>query len=69
MFETFNAPALYVAIQAVLSLYAAGRTTGGSNKTTSLTTGADVTTFRAVSKVEQLFCFIINLTDEVRRSC
>uniref|UniRef100_A0A3Q1IJ24 Uncharacterized protein n=1 Tax=Anabas testudineus TaxID=64144 RepID=A0A3Q1IJ24_ANATE len=28
MFETFNAPALYVAIQAVLSLYAAGRTTG-----------------------------------------
>nr|P55805.1 RecName: Full=Actin, cytoplasmic; AltName: Full=Actin, micronuclear [Sterkiella nova] len=28
MFETFNVPALYVAIQAVLSLYSAGRTTG-----------------------------------------
>jgi actin beta/gamma 1 len=28
MFETFNVPALYVAIQAVLSLYASGRTTG-----------------------------------------
>ena len=28
MFETFNCPKLYVAIQAVLSLYASGRTTG-----------------------------------------
>lgn len=28
MFETFNAPAMYVAIQAVMSLYASGRTTG-----------------------------------------
>lgn len=28
MFETFNTPALYVSIQAVLSLYASGRTTG-----------------------------------------
>merc|ERR1719456_695253 len=28
MFDTFNAPAMYVAIQAVLSLYASGRTTG-----------------------------------------
>ncbi|KAL5527022.1 hypothetical protein ACEPAG_5813 [Sanghuangporus baumii] len=28
MFETFNSPAFYVSIQAVLSLYAAGRTTG-----------------------------------------
>lgn len=28
VFETFNAPAFYVAIQAVLSLYASGRTTG-----------------------------------------
>merc|ERR1719209_2516930 len=28
MFETFNIPAMYVAIQAVLSLYASGRTTG-----------------------------------------
>jgi actin len=28
MFETFNLPALYVSIQAVLSLYASGRTTG-----------------------------------------
>jgi len=28
MFETFQAPAMYVAIQAVLALYASGRTTG-----------------------------------------
>merc|ERR1719317_1595558 len=28
MFETFTTPAMYVAIQAVLSLYASGRTTG-----------------------------------------
>lgn len=28
MFETFNAPSFYVQIQAVLSLYASGRTTG-----------------------------------------
>jgi len=28
MFETFNTPAMYVAIQAVLSLYASGRTNG-----------------------------------------
>ncbi|XP_050302911.1 actin, acrosomal process isoform-like [Anthonomus grandis grandis] len=28
MFETFGSPAMYVAIQAVLSLYASGRTTG-----------------------------------------
>jgi len=28
MFETFNVPAMYIAIQAVLSLYASGRTTG-----------------------------------------
>ena len=28
MFETFNTPALYVAIQVVLSLYASGRTNG-----------------------------------------
>merc|ERR1712125_311993 len=28
LFETFNVPGMYVAIQAVLSLYASGRTTG-----------------------------------------
>ncbi|KAK0136598.1 Actin, adductor muscle [Merluccius polli] len=28
MFETFNSPCMYVAIQAVLSIYASGRTTG-----------------------------------------
>jgi len=28
MFETFNSPAMYVGMQAVLSLYASGRTTG-----------------------------------------
>uniref|UniRef100_A0A8C6VYI0 Actin, alpha, cardiac muscle 2 n=1 Tax=Nothobranchius furzeri TaxID=105023 RepID=A0A8C6VYI0_NOTFU len=33
MFETFNVPAMYVAIQAVLSLYASGRTTGRTAST------------------------------------
>merc|ERR1712038_441658 len=28
MFETFNVPSFYVAVQAVLSLYSSGRTTG-----------------------------------------
>ena len=28
MFETFNIPSLYLAIQAVLALYSSGRTTG-----------------------------------------
>merc|ERR1711963_451059 len=28
MFETFSVPSMYVSIQAVLSLYASGRTTG-----------------------------------------
>ena len=28
LFETFNVPALYFSVQAVLSLYASGRTTG-----------------------------------------
>jgi actin-related protein len=28
MFETFNVPCMYIAVQAVLSLYSAGRTTG-----------------------------------------
>lgn len=28
MFETFNCPSYYVIIQAILSLYASGRTTG-----------------------------------------
>ena len=28
MFEDFNVPAMYIKIQAVLSLYATGRTTG-----------------------------------------
>lgn len=27
-FESFNVPALYVSVQAVLSLYSSGRTTG-----------------------------------------
>ncbi|KAF9470883.1 actin 2 [Pholiota conissans] len=38
MFETFNTPAFYVSIQAVLSLYTSGRTTG-----VALDSGYDVT--------------------------
>ncbi|KAK4354615.1 hypothetical protein RND71_026809 [Anisodus tanguticus] len=47
MFETFNVPTMYVAIQAVLSLYASGRTTGELN--TSLFSGS------------LFFCSIANL--------
>ncbi|KAJ8539401.1 hypothetical protein K7X08_013653 [Anisodus acutangulus] len=47
MFETFNVPTMYVAIQAVLSLYASGRTTGEQN--TSLFSGS------------LFFCSIANL--------
>uniref|UniRef100_A0A2K6G1K9 Actin alpha 1, skeletal muscle n=1 Tax=Propithecus coquereli TaxID=379532 RepID=A0A2K6G1K9_PROCO len=36
MFETFNVPAMYVAIQAVLSLYASGRTTGECQRSTRI---------------------------------
>uniref|UniRef100_A0A8C5UXH1 Actin alpha 1, skeletal muscle n=1 Tax=Microcebus murinus TaxID=30608 RepID=A0A8C5UXH1_MICMU len=36
MFETFNVPAMYVAIQAVLSLYASGRTTGECQRSPGL---------------------------------
>uniref|UniRef100_A0A668U8F0 Uncharacterized protein n=1 Tax=Oreochromis aureus TaxID=47969 RepID=A0A668U8F0_OREAU len=36
MFETFNVPAMYVAIQAVLSLYASGRTTGMTQTSASI---------------------------------
>ena len=39
MFETFNVPAMYVAIQAVLSLYASGRTTGESPETPAPSSG------------------------------
>jgi hypothetical protein len=28
MFETFNTPAMYIGVQAVLALYSSGRTTG-----------------------------------------
>lgn len=34
MFEAFSVPLTYVAMQAVLALYAAGRTTGELNQTT-----------------------------------
>jgi actin-related protein len=39
MFETFNCPAMYVNIQAALSLYASGRTTNVENATSRLYNG------------------------------
>lgn len=42
MFETFNVPAMYVAIQAVLSLYASGRTTGQSTRVLPFSVLTDV---------------------------
>ena len=51
MFETFNVPAMYVAIQAVLSLYASGRTTGLCQSTASCR-----------SKIQDLFvCVCVSL--------
>uniref|UniRef100_A0A8C0FG71 Beta-actin n=1 Tax=Bubo bubo TaxID=30461 RepID=A0A8C0FG71_BUBBB len=40
MFETFNVPAMYVAIQAVLSLYASSSTPGTASPTTCPSTRA-----------------------------
>jgi actin len=50
MFVTFNAPAFYVAIQAVLSLYASGRTTGiVLNSVDGVTHTAHLRRFRAAA--------------------
>ncbi|XP_024909198.1 actin, muscle-like [Cynoglossus semilaevis] len=48
MFETFNTPAMYVAIQAVLSLYASGRTTGQRMESA----GVHETTFNSIMKCD-----------------
>jgi centractin len=50
-FETFNVPALFVSLQAVLSLYATGRTTG-----VVLDAGDGVT--HAVGSLHVFFCVI-----------
>ncbi|KDN35366.1 hypothetical protein RSAG8_11640, partial [Rhizoctonia solani AG-8 WAC10335] len=58
MFETFNAPAFYVAIQAVLSLYASGRTNGivlDSGDGGSAMPSAKSQNFAIVSRCKSLF--------------
>ena len=50
LFEQFNVPAMYVAIQAVLSLYASGRTTG-----IVLDSGQHVVQRRSVRQKESRF--------------
>jgi actin len=57
MFETFNVPAMYVANQAVLSLYFAGRTTGivldsGDGATHSVPIYEGFSVLHAVSKIQ-----------------
>ncbi|CAN8301312.1 unnamed protein product [Cochlearia groenlandica] len=57
MFETFNAPAMYVAIQAVLSLYASGRTTGQYYRSLTIydrngESGIHETTYNSIMKCD-----------------
>ncbi|GAM20888.1 hypothetical protein SAMD00019534_040630 [Acytostelium subglobosum LB1] len=55
MFETFNTPAMYVAIQAVLSLYASGRTTEALFQPSFLgmeSAGIHETTYNSIMKCD-----------------
>ncbi|KAK2114611.1 hypothetical protein P7K49_008877 [Saguinus oedipus] len=66
MFETFNTPAMYVAIQAVLSLYASGRTTGivmdsgdGVTHTVPIYEGFTTTAEREIMRdIKEKLCYI-----------
>ncbi|VDL19335.1 unnamed protein product [Hymenolepis diminuta] len=57
MFETFNVPVMYVGVQAVLSLYASGRTTGvildsGDGVTHAVSVYQDYALPNAISRIE-----------------
>uniref|UniRef100_A0A452G8Z6 Actin gamma 1 n=1 Tax=Capra hircus TaxID=9925 RepID=A0A452G8Z6_CAPHI len=66
MFETFNTPAMYVAIQAVLSLYASGRTTGivmdsgdGVTHTVPIYEGFTTTAEREIVRdIKEKLCYV-----------
>merc|ERR1739847_51880 len=62
MFETFNVPAMYVCIQAVLSLYASGRTTG-----IVLDAGRDLTDYLMKILTERGYSFVTTAEREIVR--
>merc|ERR1719192_3215561 len=62
MFETFNVPAMYVCIQAVLSLYASGRTTG-----IVLDAGGDLTDYLMKILTERGYSFVTTAEREIVR--
>ncbi|KAL0750787.1 hypothetical protein Bca101_032790 [Brassica carinata] len=69
MFETFNTPAMYVAIQTVLSLYASGRTTGLCSSTRNLLdlAGSDLTDYLMKILTERGYSFTTTAEREIVR--
>jgi actin-related protein len=78
MFETFNTPAMYVSIQAVLSLYATGRKTGivldsGHSITNAVPIFEGYALHHEIQKLDfgghDLHCYMMKLLSEVGYIC